>query len=438
MNSHLFHKHNNYGCDRYASEFGEFRQKFLKLQQRLSASNVNCKECNEKVMNHKHLMHHLITNHKMKWQEYYIKHYFNNIWPLCACGCGNKVKLIKSGKNEKGEESYARTMLPGHQPWKKTGYRLNSRQSKDKMRIAAINRIKRTGKYFNNGQSNLEKNIVQFLKENGIKNVILNDRTVLSGQEIDILIPDKNVGFEINGARFHSDLFKSKNFHQNKVDECNEKGIRLIHIWEHDLINRRDQIYRWILNQLNINQRRIFARQCIVKEISYQHSNEFCQQYHLQGPCVSKYRYGLFYNNELMAVMTFSSPRRVLKQKNGHNTYELARFCTKDNVQIIGGGSKLLQAFVKQQNPSIIVSFCNYNWSNGNFYKKLGMKFISKTAPGYFYVKGKQKISRVNAMKHKLISMGADPKKTEYEIMTEYGFYRIYDAGNLKFELHCK
>lgn len=36
--------------------------------------------------------------------------------------------------------------------------------------------------------------------------------------------------------------------------------------------------------------------------------------------------------------------------------------------------------------------------------------------------------------KHKLVAMGADPNKTEHEIMQSLKYYRIYDCGNIKFE----
>lgn len=435
MNSHLYHKHDNYGCDRYASEFGEFRQKHKKTNQRLVESTLKCCECNQPVMNHKHLMHHILTSHqRMKWEDYYIKHFFNGSWPLCACGCGNKVKLIKSGKNEKKEIVYARTMLPGHQPWKKPGYRFNTREAKNKMRLAAIKRLETSGQYFNYGPSSLEKELSEFLTQHGIKLEISN-RTILAGQELDLYLPEYKIAIEVNGARFHSDIFKSKSYHQKKSDEAIERGIRLIHLWEHDLINKKQQIYQWLLDQLSIKQQRIYARNCIVKEISYKESNIFTNEFHLQGPSISKYRYGLYYNDILISVMTFASPRRILKQIEQNKEYELIRFCTRSGYHVVGGGSKLLNYFIKKEHPSRVISFCNYDRSDGNFYKKIGMKFVQKTPPGYFYVKGKQKITRVSAMKHKLIAAGADPNQTEYEIMTQMGFYRIYDAGNLKFQL---
>ena len=51
-------------------------------------------------------------------------------------------------------------------------------------------------------------------------------------KEIDIFLPELNLGFEFNGLRWHSELFKNKNYHLDKTKLCNEHGIRLIHIFE--------------------------------------------------------------------------------------------------------------------------------------------------------------------------------------------------------------
>ena len=67
-------------------------------------------------------------------------------------------------------------------------------------------------------------------------------------------------------------------------------------------------------------------------------------------------------------------------------------------------------------------------------YSKLGMVDKGVTPPGYFYTKSQYRYSRFAFTKHKLIEMGFDSSKTEYDIMTEQGYFRIWDCGNLKYE----
>ena len=57
--------------------------------------------------------------------------------------------------------------------------------------------------------------------------------------------------------------------------------------------------------------------------MSSQEARKFLEDNHLQGYANSKIRLGLYYNEELVSLMTFSKPRYT---KN--YDWELVRFCT--------------------------------------------------------------------------------------------------------------
>lgn len=59
-----------------------------------------------------------------------------------------------------------------------------------------------------------------------------NDRTIISPQELDIYIPEKQLAIEINGCYWHSVECKSKSYHMNKWSQCREKEIKMITLWE--------------------------------------------------------------------------------------------------------------------------------------------------------------------------------------------------------------
>lgn len=61
----------------------------------------------------------------------------------------------------------------------------------------------------------------------------------MSNFEIDIFIPEKNIGIEYNSIYYHKtlpneDSSKDKKYHLNKFKSCKENGIRLISIFEQD------------------------------------------------------------------------------------------------------------------------------------------------------------------------------------------------------------
>jgi hypothetical protein len=274
------------------------------------------------------------------------------------------------------------------------------------------------------GISKSEKELVDFIKKT--HTVIENDRNILNPLELDIVIPQIKLAIEYNGVYWHSNVFKDKNYHLDKLLKCLEKGIKLFTIFETDNL----EIWKsMISNKLGLN-KRIYARQCEIREISNETSRVFLEENHLQGYCTSKIRYGLFYENELVQIITFGKSRF-----NKDYDFELLRLCTKKFITVIGGTSKLFKHFLKNNNGSII-SYANRRFSDGAIYKILGFKEINKTSPNYFYLVNHTLESRIKFQKHKLknILENFDENLTEQKNMELNGFKWIYDCGNLVFE----
>jgi len=216
---------------------------------------------------------------------------------------------------------------------------------------------------------------------------------------------------------------------------CESKGIQLIHIYEDDWLYKQDIIKSMILNKLGCVDNKIYARKTEIKEITDNKLvKKFLNNNHLQGFVGSKIKIGLFYNNELVSLMTFGKGRVSMGKKQlCDNEYELLRFCNKLNTNVVGGASKMFKYFLKKYNPIEILSYADRSHSNGNLYNKIGFEFVSKTTPNYYYIIDGIKQYRFNYRKDKLIKQGFDPNKTEREIMLERKIYRMFDSGNLKY-----
>ena len=262
-------------------------------------------------------------------------------------------------------------------------------------------------------------------------------RSVISPYEIDIFIPSLNIGIEFDGKYWHSSEVLPRDYHLNKTKLCEEKGIHLIHIfeWEWDNPVTKELVKKRLKNLLDKKQNKIFARKCIVKEIDTDLAKVFIEEYHLQGYCSATIKLGLFYNNELVSVMTFGKPRF-----NNKYQYELLRFCSK--YPVIGGASKLLVYFEKNFKPNSLISYANRCWSSklDNVYEKIGFKLIDESDPGYVYVSkiGNKVLTRYQCQKHKLKDVLGEDKfdinKTELQNMLDNNFLRIFDCGQLVFE----
>lgn len=273
------------------------------------------------------------------------------------------------------------------------------------------------------GTSHQESELKEFISTLDLK-VEFNNREVLNGKELDIYIPSKNVAIEFNGLYWHSDKQKPFDYHKIKTELCNQKGIRLIHIFEDEWQNNKDIIKSIIKSSLGIYDRKIYARKCEIKELNNKEYKDFLVKNHIQGKINSSLKVGLFYKNELVQVAGFG------KSRFKSNELELHRMCTLLNTQVIGGFSKLCK-YINQS----FISYIDKSKFNGKGYEACGFKVLSETPPSYsyYYRDSLKKYNRMSFQKSKLKSFSNySEEKTEKQIMDEAGFLRVYDCGNIK------
>jgi hypothetical protein len=283
------------------------------------------------------------------------------------------------------------------------------------------------------GKSQMEGEVYEFIIENYTGEVIRNCKNLIS-KELDIYLPEYKIAFEFNGLYWHSDIYKGKNFHLDKTDECLGKGLSLVHIWEDDWIHKGDIVRSIILNKLG-KSKKIMARNCQISEISNSVCREFLETNHIQGFIGSKVKLGLFNGGELVSVMSFGNLRTSLGQSSKEDEWELLRFCNKLNLVVVGGASKLLSYFVKRNSSKKIISYSDVSRSNGDMYSKLGFKFSHRSSPNYYWIVDGVRRHRFGFRKDVLVREGFDPNKTESDIMNERGYLRIWDCGSSKWEL---
>ena len=287
--------------------------------------------------------------------------------------------------------------------------------------------------YHNCNSSTKEKEIADYIKDITKCDIHTNDRTVLGGKELDIYIPERKIAIEFDGIFWHNENNKPNDYHLKKTEECEKNGIRLIHIFEDEWINKKE-IWKSMLNNLfGVTKNSIFARKCVVKEIETKICTDFLNTNHLQGWCPSQIKLGLYYNNELVSVMTFGKSRHFIG--NGKIEYELLRFCNKLFTNVVGGASKLFNYFINHYNPNSIVSYADRRWSQGNLYNKLHFHFIHNSKPNYYYVIDGIRKNRFNYRKKILVEKYNCPlEMSEREFCQQQKWYRIYDCGTMVFK----
>lgn len=261
----------------------------------------------------------------------------------------------------------------------------------------------------------------------------ISDRSVLGGKELDLYYPESKAAIEINGNYWHCELQKDSKYHQRKTIDSAKKGIQLFHVYEYEWLDpiKKKKIIDILGRKINESKSiRIYARNCLVKEIQAPESNEFLDKYHLQGGASSEIKLGMFKDNELIGVMTFGKPRF-----NREYQYEIIRLAWKTEVTVIGGAEKIFEYFKRKYTPKSVLTYVDIGKFTGNIYTKLGFKFNGFTDPNYKWVNivNNEVLTRYQTQKHLLIEKGLGKfGDTEVEIMQNLVFYRIYDSGNLR------
>lgn len=269
--------------------------------------------------------------------------------------------------------------------------------------------------------SSHESMICQWLDENQIR-YQQNNRSILdNNRELDIIIPSRNIAFEINGCYWHSELFKDKNYHLNKKHEASLNGYRLIHFFEDEINNKPQLIKRKIVSLFE--KPKIFARMCkVIFDVPYV---DFLNENHIQGSVSHSYNIGLQYDEKLVAICCF---------KKDKDTFNLVRYATSE-LGVVGGFSKIISN-VKHG----FYTYADMTWTDyrNNMYEKSGLKYVHTTPPDYSYYdrSSKSRISRRLMTRENMVRRFGDrfdPNLTEHENAKNLGFLKIFDCGKIKY-----
>lgn len=240
-----------------------------------------------------------------------------------------------------------------------------------------------------------------------------------------------NILVEINPSVIHNSTWKpfgdhkglDSNYHFNKTLLAAKYNYRCIHIWDWD---DKEKIIQSLKPK-----KVIYARNCLIKEVSEKDTNEFLDLYHFQNTCSRQLiRLGLFHENELVELMTFGKPRY-----NKNYEYELLRLCSK--YKIVGGTEKLFKYFLDNYNPSSIISYCDNSKFKGDVYIRLGfiLKAFGKPTRHWYNLKTGKHITD-NLLRQRGFDQlfgkeygfyGKD--SSNEELMHEHKFVEVYDSG---------
>ena len=284
-----------------------------------------------------------------------------------------------------------------------------------------------------------EVEIYEWLRNIYDGEIIRRDRTLLKNDrnfplEIDLYLPEFRLGIEYHGLWWHSERFcgrSARKKHYQKLEEAIKKGITLIQIYENEWNHKKDKIQDIILHKIG-KCKKIYARKTEIVSVSLSDARDFLKDNHIQGWSPAKLYIGLTHNRQLVYVCSFGTSRFDKSVE-----WEILRSAAQSGIQVVGGFSKILKHFQKSVQPSSIISYCDRRFFDGHSYLANGFQLVDISAPSYYYFKNPRELhNRLSFQKKKLQSLSTySQDKSEWQIMSESGWNRIWDCGNLVFKL---
>ncbi len=272
----------------------------------------------------------------------------------------------------------------------------------------------------NSGSSKEEQEVYNYVA--GLcQDAVRGDRKII-GKELDIYSPSRKFAIEYNGLFWHTENRIGKKYHSEKTSLCEQKDIRLFHIFSDEWHEKKEIVKSMISSRLNLSERKIHARKCTVHETN---ANNDLQHYfdstHISGHTNFIKAFYLKHGEEIVCAVSL--------RKSFHSKYdnmiEIARFSSSLNTNVVGGFSKLFSKiieWVKNAGYKGIFSYADLRFGKGEVYEKNGFKLTSKTKEDYWYTDSKKRFNR--------FQYRAQPGKSEKQVAEEAGVYKIYGCGS--------
>lgn len=187
---------------------------------------------------------------------------------------------------------------------------------------------------------------------------------------------------------------------REKVKQNHQK--LLVFIWW-DLWQYKTDVVKSKIKHIIGQSTKIHARKTTVKPINRNKAIDFQQKNHLSVALPGFKRYGLFLNDDLIALAVFAKKRKF---NDGSYSAELLRFSTKNNLHINGGLSKLIKPYLNTYHIDSLMTYVDLDWADGSKFKKIGFKIINNQPPMFFKLENNSR-QLSSPQKYDVFNMGS-------------------------------
>jgi hypothetical protein len=258
-----------------------------------------------------------------------------------------------------------------------------------------------------------ETDFLSFVSEITNEPILTNDRTILEGLELDIVIPTKQFAIEYCGTYWHSDRFRDDPlYHKTKLDETNKKGLSLITLFEDEWKYKKEAVVSVVKRKLEEAQSDFGVMPCTIDSTA---ARAFMAIYSLTD-CTGE-----------TGLVVYGSDGKVIAAAEFSVTYPseitLTRYCS---VAYSGLALRSVVDFLSVLG-NITVSV-DLRWFTGKSFTDLGFSTIKTIQPKFYYVKGEKRLHshEINIPRDK-----QSPVVSREATLRQLGWARLYDCGHL-------
>jgi very-short-patch-repair endonuclease len=222
----------------------------------------------------------------------------------------------------------------------------------------------------------------------------------------DFLLLDYNLIIECDGLYWHSDKKNTdKYYHRDKMRLYNSHGYKSLFFRENEIINKFNIITSMIKHRIGMSNN-IYARKCIIEEISNKEIRSFMDSNHLMGPGQGS-AFVLKHQDEIVAGM------QIVNRKD---YVDISRFSTKQEINVVGGFSRLLKT-IENKYQKDIHTFIDRRYGSGHYLNDLGFNLVNEDI-SFVWVKNEKVVHRLKF-----------PGNSGYK----HGWNKLWDCGQAKY-----
>lgn len=227
--------------------------------------------------------------------------------------------------------------------------------------------------------SSYEMELHEFLKSFDISFESSNRKILNNSKELDIYLPSYKIAIEFNGLYWHSSDKRGKLIHLEKTNECEQKGVRLMHIFEDEWLNKNCVVKSQIKRALDKLSETIDINQCRIKELNKEEVKLFITENDLVEYTKSSINFGVLYGNAIVSILSLL--------KIGNNKYKITHNCDRVNTKINNSFATLLNYFIQKYKPSeILIDIDRHVGIDDRQYTECGFEKCEILPPTCYYV----------------------------------------------------